>query len=145
MNSRLGGSSKSDTYNSLARSRSLALTLTLVRQATNDASTSTHDIIRDVFDISSTLNDAASALVDDSFLRCFKSAIDEPWNWNFYLFPLWLVGVVVRNLILFPLRLVTLLLVRVDDESSKTDQDRQATCAWVGLTATGSGATATRR
>ena len=30
------------------------------------------DIIRDVFDISSTLNDAASALVDDSFLRCFK-------------------------------------------------------------------------
>ena len=68
------------------------------------------DIIRDVFDISSTLNDAASALVDDSFLRCFKSAIDDPWNWNFYLFPLWLVGVVVRNCILFPLRLITLLL-----------------------------------
>jgi glycerol-3-phosphate O-acyltransferase 3/4 len=68
------------------------------------------DIITDVFDISSTLNDAASALVDDSFLRCFKSAIDDPWNWNFYLFPLWLVGVVVRNCILFPLRLVALLL-----------------------------------
>ena len=68
------------------------------------------DIITDVFDISSTLNDAASALVDDTFLRCFKSAIDDPWNWNFYLFPLWLVGVVVRNCILFPLRLVALLL-----------------------------------
>lgn len=29
---------------------------------------------------------------------------DDPWNWNAYLFPLWLLGVVVRNLILFPLR-----------------------------------------
>lgn len=76
----------------------------------SEGTKSNQDIIRDVFDISSTLNDAASALVDDSFLRCFKSAMDEPWNWNFYLFPLWLVGVVVRNFILFPLRLITLLL-----------------------------------
>ena len=68
------------------------------------------DIIRDVFDISSTLNDAASALVDDSFLRCFNSAPDDPWNWNVYLFPLWVVGVVRRHCILFPLRLVALLL-----------------------------------
>lgn len=29
---------------------------------------------------------------------------DDPWNWNAYLFPLWLMGVVVRNCILFPLR-----------------------------------------
>ena len=42
--------------------------------------------------------------MDDSFLRCFKSSPDEPWNWNIYLFPLWLLGVAVRNLILFPLR-----------------------------------------
>lgn len=68
------------------------------------------DIIRDVFDISSTLSDGAAALVDDSFLRCFKSSMDEPWNWNFYLLPLWGLGVIVRNFILFPLRLVTLLL-----------------------------------
>lgn len=49
-------------------------------------------------------------MVDDSFLRCFKSAVDEPWNWNFYLFPVWCLGVVVRNLILFPIRCITLAL-----------------------------------
>lgn len=58
----------------------------------------------DILDISSPLNDAAAALVDDSFLRCFKTLPDEPWNWNAYLFPLWAAGVVVRNGILFPLR-----------------------------------------
>ena len=63
-----------------------------------------HPCRRDILDISSPLNDAAAAIVDDSFLRCFKSTPDEPWNWNIYLFPLWLLGVVVRNLILFPLR-----------------------------------------
>jgi hypothetical protein len=61
---------------------------------------------RDILDLSSPLNDAAAALVDDSFLRCFKSAPDEPWNWNLYLFPLWALGVVVRNFVLFPLRWV---------------------------------------
>lgn len=67
----------------------------------------TLDIRRsDVFDISGSLNDGAAALVDDSFLRCFKSSMDEPWNWNFYLFPLWCIGVVVRNCILFPIRYV---------------------------------------
>ena len=55
-------------------------------------------------DLSGTLNDAAAAVVDDSFLRCFKSAADEPWNWNYYLFPLWAMGVVVRNFILLPIR-----------------------------------------
>jgi glycerol-3-phosphate O-acyltransferase 3/4 len=64
--------------------------------------------LMDVLDISGTLNDAAAAVVDDSFLRCFKSVPDEPWNWNFYLLPLWCVGVVLRNFILFPLRLLSL-------------------------------------
>lgn len=59
---------------------------------------------RDILDISSPLNDAAAALVDDSFLRCFKTLPDEPWNWNVYLYPLWAIGVVIRNCILFPLR-----------------------------------------
>lgn len=36
---------------------------------------------RDILDISSPLNDAAAAIVDDSFLRCFKSLLDDPWNW----------------------------------------------------------------
>ena len=42
----------------------------------------------------------------DSFTRCFKSIPPEPWNWNIYLFPLWCMGVLVRYLVLFPLRLV---------------------------------------
>ena len=62
---------------------------------------------RDILDISSPLSDAAAAIVDDSFLRCFKSSEDDPWNWNAYLFPLWAMGVVVRTLILFPLRSVS--------------------------------------
>ncbi len=59
---------------------------------------------QDLFDISPLLNDAAAAMVDDSFLRCFTSTSSDPWNWNIYLMPLWLVGVVVRHGILFPLR-----------------------------------------
>lgn len=50
------------------------------------------------------MQDAAAAIVDDSFLRCFQSQSTDPWNWNIYLAPLWAVGVVVRYLILFPLR-----------------------------------------
>lgn len=63
-----------------------------------------------VLDISGPLNDAAAAIVDDSFLRCFTSSLDEPWNWNLYLMPLWVLGVVVRNFILFPIRLALILL-----------------------------------
>jgi glycerol-3-phosphate O-acyltransferase 3/4 len=63
-----------------------------------------------VLNLSPTLNDAAAAIVDDSFLRCFTSMPDDAWNWNFYLLPLWVFGVLVRNLILFPLRCLTLLL-----------------------------------
>ncbi|KAK9803255.1 hypothetical protein WJX72_000102 [[Myrmecia] bisecta] len=66
-------------------------------------------LLRDLLDISPLLNDAAAAIVDDSFLRCFTSASSDPWNWNIYLFPIWLVGLVVRYLILFPLRLVLLI------------------------------------
>lgn len=59
---------------------------------------------RDLLDISPLVQDAAAAIVDDSFLRCFQSQSTDPWNWNIYLFPLWAVGMVVRYLILFPLR-----------------------------------------
>jgi hypothetical protein len=57
-----------------------------------------------LLDISPLLQDAASAVVDDSFLRCFQSAPSDNWNWNLYLFPLWCVGVVLRTFILFPIR-----------------------------------------
>ena len=58
----------------------------------------------DLLNISPVLTDAASAVVDDSFMRCFQSQPPDPWNWNVYLFPLWCIGVVVRYCILFPLR-----------------------------------------
>ncbi|OAY82101.1 Glycerol-3-phosphate acyltransferase 4, partial [Ananas comosus] len=64
--------------------------------------------LRDLLDISPTLTEAAGAIVDDSFTRCFKSNPPEPWNWNIYLFPLWCLGVVVRYGILFPLRVAVL-------------------------------------
>jgi hypothetical protein len=38
----------------------------------------------------------ASPQVDDSFNKCFTSTRPEPWNWNFYLFPFWVGGVVLR-------------------------------------------------
>ncbi|KAL4556021.1 hypothetical protein LXL04_038656 [Taraxacum kok-saghyz] len=60
--------------------------------------------MRDLVDISPALTEAAGAIVDDSFTRCFKSNPPEPWNLNIYiyLFPLWCLGVVVRYGILFP-------------------------------------------
>ncbi|KAJ4913949.1 glycerol-3-phosphate acyltransferase 9 [Raphanus sativus] len=64
--------------------------------------------LRDLIDISPTLTEAAGAIVDDSFTRCFKSNPPEPWNWNIYLFPLWCCGVFVRYCLLFPLRCMTL-------------------------------------
>lgn len=63
---------------------------------------------QDVLNISSVVTDGAAAIVDDSFLRCFTSTSPDPWNWNFYLFPAWLVGVVLRYCVLFPLRLALL-------------------------------------
>eukprot|EP00879_Flechtneria_rotunda_P033559 GHRR01037180.1.p1 GENE.GHRR01037180.1~~GHRR01037180.1.p1 ORF type:complete len:125 (-),score=35.89 GHRR01037180.1:14-388(-) len=42
-----------------------------------------------MLNINSVLTDAAAAMVDDSFLKCFTSAAPDPWNWNFYLAPLW--------------------------------------------------------
>jgi glycerol-3-phosphate O-acyltransferase 3/4 len=42
-----------------------------------------------MLNINSVLTDAAAAMVDDSFLKCFTSAAPDPWNWNFYLAPIW--------------------------------------------------------
>lgn len=49
-------------------------------------------------------------VVDDSFTRCFKSQKRVNWNWNCYLWPAWAMGLVFRYVILFPLRLLALLL-----------------------------------
>lgn len=57
-----------------------------------------------LLDISPILQDAGAAMVDDTFLRCFQSAPSDNWNWNLYLFPLWLLGVILRHFIIFPVR-----------------------------------------
>jgi glycerol-3-phosphate O-acyltransferase 3/4 len=67
-------------------------------------------LARKVLDISGHLQDCAQAMVDDTFWCCFQENHSDAWNWNVYLYPLWLVGVVLRYLVLFPLRLVALLL-----------------------------------
>ncbi|KAI8471890.1 MAG: acyltransferase-domain-containing protein [Monoraphidium minutum] len=67
------------------------------------------DLLSDMLSIESVLTDAASAVVDDSFNKCFTSTPSDPWNWNLYLLPMWLLGVVFRYAILFPLRLAGLL------------------------------------
>lgn len=56
------------------------------------------------------LKQGISNMVDDSFNRCFEETFPDPWNWNVYLYPAWLLGVVVRYLVLFPARLLALLL-----------------------------------
>lgn len=42
-----------------------------------------------MLNINSVLTDGAASMVDDSFLKCFVNAAPDPWNWNFYLAPLW--------------------------------------------------------
>jgi len=46
-------------------------------------------LLAEMLNINSVLTDAAAAMVDDSFLKCFTSAAPDPWNWNLYLAPLW--------------------------------------------------------
>ena len=50
-----------------------------------------------------------AAIVDDSFTKCFNKSSIQAWNFNAYLFPLWLFGLLLRYVVLFPIRLVTLL------------------------------------
>ena len=53
---------------------------------------------------------AVSTVIQDDFSRCFQSAHSPPWNWNFYLWPLWAMGVLTRYFFLFPLRCLCLLI-----------------------------------
>jgi glycerol-3-phosphate O-acyltransferase 3/4 len=50
-----------------------------------------------------------TAMVDDSFTRCFKSKKIVYWNWNIYLFVAWILGVIVRYGILLPVRMAAFL------------------------------------
>lgn len=53
-----------------------------------------------------------SDLVDDEFNQCFEHAQPRPWNWG-YLGPFWLVGLLVRCLILLPLRVCVIILATI--------------------------------
>lgn len=75
----------------------------------NQASEGKSVLLRNLLDISPLLSEGAGAIVDDTFTRCFKSNPPETWNWNLYLFPLWCLGVLVRYLVLFPIRFLLLL------------------------------------
>ena len=61
-------------------------------------------------DIVPMITDASSQLVEDEFTCCFESSAPRPWNWNIYLYFGWLLGIVFRYCILFPLRLICLLI-----------------------------------
>eukprot|EP01029_Cantina_marsupialis_P025179 TRINITY_DN6623_c0_g1_i1.p1 TRINITY_DN6623_c0_g1~~TRINITY_DN6623_c0_g1_i1.p1 ORF type:complete len:547 (-),score=164.37 TRINITY_DN6623_c0_g1_i1:173-1813(-) len=56
------------------------------------------------------IKNGINAVVDDSFSRCFRKKGVAAWNWNFYLAFLWVLGLIVRYCILFPVRLVILIL-----------------------------------
>ena len=58
----------------------------------------------DMRDLGSFFKHGMEVIVQDGFSRCFESSRAQPWNWNLYLWPLWLLGVAVRYCILFPIR-----------------------------------------
>lgn len=51
------------------------------------------------------LKQAAQVTVKDSFSQCFVGQSPEPWNWTWYLMPAWILGVIMRYFVLFPMRL----------------------------------------
>ena len=67
-------------------------------------------ILPALLNCSGVVQDACNAIVDDSFNRCFQMKDQRPWNFNFYLYPLWVVGFVIRHCILLPLRFTWLVL-----------------------------------
>ena len=44
------------------------------------------------------LRNGVDVIVDDSFWRCFEDRETVPWNWNFFLFPIWMVGTLLLTL-----------------------------------------------
>ncbi|KNC77476.1 hypothetical protein SARC_10066 [Sphaeroforma arctica JP610] len=56
-------------------------------------------------DFSPFMTSAMESVVQDNFSICFECMPREPWNWNLYLFPMYLLGVTARYLVLLPLRL----------------------------------------
>ena len=55
------------------------------------------------------LLEGINAIGEDEFWKCFEKTKVKPWNWNVFLFTMWSFGVLFRYFILFPLRLIILL------------------------------------
>mmetsp|Transcript_11383 Transcript_11383/g.42734 ORF Transcript_11383/g.42734 Transcript_11383/m.42734 type:complete len:479 (-) Transcript_11383:1659-3095(-) len=60
-------------------------------------------------DVIPVLMEGVESIVKDSFTECFSPRAVENWNFNWCLFPIWVIGVFVRYCILVPLRLSLLL------------------------------------
>jgi len=56
------------------------------------------------------IRSAIDAILSDSFTQCFESKVRERWDNTFYLFPVYWIGLVLRYFVLFPCRLVILLI-----------------------------------
>jgi len=61
-------------------------------------------------DIIPVIKDGMSVIVSDEFTNCFLSSNPRPWNWNPYLYVGWILGILIRYGILFPLRAFCLLI-----------------------------------
>lgn len=64
--------------------------------------------IFELSDLLPIITEGAEVIVQDDFSKCFRESFPEPWNWNFYLFILWTLGLLVRYFILLPLRVLSL-------------------------------------
>eukprot|EP01083_Nonionella_stella_P012627 35766_1 len=58
-----------------------------------------------VRDLMPFLTQGAEVIFQDDFSLCFESPQFEPWNWNVYLFVLWVFGTALRFCVIFPIRL----------------------------------------
>lgn len=57
-------------------------------------------------DVTPFVRNAMSAVVEDSFTKCFESKEKVRWDNTFYLLPLSYAGALIRYLVLFPMRLL---------------------------------------
>ncbi|KAH3764178.1 glycerol-3-phosphate acyltransferase 9 [Pelomyxa schiedti] len=55
-----------------------------------------------LLDIAPMVRNGMEKIVEDEFTNCFQPNKTRPWNWNAYLFPAWVVGILFRYALLIP-------------------------------------------
>jgi hypothetical protein len=60
-------------------------------------------------DVLPSIAQGVELIAQDDFSKCFRENNPDPWNWNAYLYVLWIMGVIFRYGILLPLRTLSLL------------------------------------